>query len=52
MPKKLHKKLAQEAKQKGYTGDRYDAFVYGSMRNIQAKAQKKKRSPYSGHRIS
>jgi hypothetical protein len=39
MPKALHNKLARQASKKGYTGDRKDAYVYGTM----AKVEKKKK---------
>jgi len=41
VPKKLHDKLAREARQKGYTGERADRYIYGTMENI-AKAKKRK----------
>jgi hypothetical protein len=31
MPKKLEEKLRREAKKKGLTGERADAYVYGTM---------------------
>jgi hypothetical protein len=33
MPKALERKLNKEAKKKGLTGKRKDAYVYGTMRN-------------------
>ena len=32
MPKALEKQLKKEAKRKGLTGERADAYVYGTMR--------------------
>ena len=32
MPKKLEHKLQREAKKKGLTGERADAYVYGTLR--------------------
>jgi len=32
MPKLMEKKLKEEAKKKGLTGKREDAYVYGTMR--------------------
>lgn len=32
MPKALEKKLKKEAKAQGLSGDRADAYVYGTMR--------------------
>jgi len=33
MPKAMEEALKREAAKKGLTGDRYNAFVYGTMRN-------------------
>lgn len=41
MPKKLHRKLEQEAKKKGLKGDRKNAYIYGTMNKIE-KVKKKK----------
>lgn len=43
MPKALEKKLKQEAKQKGYTGERADAYVYGTMRKTGWKPAREKK---------
>lgn len=45
MPKKEHRKLARQAKKKGLTGDRKDAYVYGTMNKIEKrrKAKRKRR---------
>lgn len=32
MPKKLERKLRQQAKAKGLTGEKADAYVYGALR--------------------
>jgi len=32
MPKKMEQNLKKQAKKKGLTGDRADAYVYGTMR--------------------
>ncbi len=32
MPKALEKQLKKEAKRKGLTGERADAYIYGTMR--------------------
>jgi hypothetical protein len=34
MPEKLEKKLKKEAKKKGLTGDRANAYVYGTMQRV------------------
>lgn len=31
MPKEMEKKLKSEAKQKGLTGDKANAYIYGTM---------------------
>jgi hypothetical protein len=43
MPKKLEAKLKREAKKKGYTGERADAFVYGTLRKAGWTPSKKKK---------
>jgi hypothetical protein len=48
MPKKMERELKKEAKKKGLTGERADAYVFGTMRKIgwvpstQKKTKKKK----------
>lgn len=39
MPKAMERKLKAEAKKKGYSGDRADRYVYGTI----AKYEKKKK---------
>tara|TARA_Y100000310_G_scaffold229669_1_gene232096 strand:- start:606 stop:737 length:132 start_codon:yes stop_codon:yes gene_type:complete len=39
MPKKLEKKLKTQAKKKGFSGKRADAYVYGTMRKTGWKPQ-------------
>ena len=34
MPKELHDKLARLAKKRGLTGERRDAYVYGTMNRL------------------
>jgi len=41
MPKKLHANLEKQAKKIGLTGDRKDAYVYGTMRKIEEPKKKK-----------
>lgn len=43
MPKAMEKKLKQQAKKKGLTGDRKNAFIYGTMRKTGWKPKKKKK---------
>ncbi len=40
MPKKVEKELKKQASKKGLTGERYDAYVWGTMRKIE-KGKKK-----------
>jgi len=40
MPKKLHDKLEREAKKKGLTGERKDAYIYGTLNKIEEKKKK------------
>ena len=39
MPKKLEEKLKKQAKKKGFSGERADAYVYGTMRKQGWKPQ-------------
>lgn len=43
MPKKLEEKLKKEAAEKGLTGDRADAYVYGTLRKTGWKPNREKR---------
>ena len=43
MPKKLHDKLAREAKKKGLKGKRADAYVYGTLNKVKKAEKKNKR---------
>lgn len=40
MPKKLHDKLMREGRKKGYTGERLDRYVYGTLAKIEKKKKK------------
>jgi hypothetical protein len=42
MPEAMHRALAATARKRGYTGERYRKYVYGTM--AKQKARKKKRS--------
>lgn len=42
MPKALHDKLKKEAKKKGLSGKRLDAYVYGTLANIEKGKRKGK----------
>jgi hypothetical protein len=42
MPKALHDKLEREARKKGLTGERKDAYVYGTMAKIENRKKRKK----------
>lgn len=48
MPKKLEQDLRRQAEKKGLKGDRKDAYVYGTMRQIEER--KAGRSRHSGRR--
>ncbi len=41
MPKKVHRKLEQQAKKKGMTGARKDAYVYGTLNKLKKKPARK-----------
>ena len=42
MPKELEEKLMREGKGKGFSGDRLNAYVYGSMRNMGWKPKRER----------
>jgi len=52
MPEELERKLKAEARAKGYTGDRFNAYVYGTMRKTGwiPSTQKKHRGQILGKR--
>jgi len=41
MPKKIHDKLAKQARKKGLSGKAKDRFIYGTMKKIEKKRGKK-----------
>ncbi len=43
MPKALHDKLARKAKQKGLSGKRADAYVYGTLYKVEHPGKRKKK---------
>ncbi|HSE46802.1 MAG TPA: hypothetical protein VLA89_15895 [Gemmatimonadales bacterium] len=43
MPKELEEKLKREAKKKGYSKERTDAYVYGTLRKTGWTPKKKKK---------
>lgn len=43
MPKKLEEELKKEAKKKGLSGERRDAFIYGTMRKTGWKPDREKK---------
>lgn len=43
MPKKMEKALRKKAREKGLTGDRADAYVYGTMQEKTDWKPKRKR---------
>jgi hypothetical protein len=44
MPKKLERELKAEAKKKGLSGDRADAYTYGTLRKTGWKPEQEKKS--------
>lgn len=40
MPKALKEKLKRQGRKKGYTGERLDKYVYGTMATIEKKTKK------------
>lgn len=45
MPKKLERELMAEARKKGFTGERKDAYVYGTMRKTGWKPERERGKP-------
>ncbi len=43
MPKKLHDKLAREARKKGFKGKAFNSYVYGTLDKIEKQPKRKKR---------
>lgn len=43
MPKKLHRKLKAQARKKGYSGERADRYVYGTLNKVEGRKKKKRR---------
>jgi len=41
MPKEMERKLKSQAKKKGYSGERADRYVYGTLRKTGWKPKKK-----------
>ncbi len=41
MPKKLENKLARQARKKGLKGKAKNAYVFGTIKNIEKKRKKK-----------
>jgi hypothetical protein len=54
MPKELEAKLRRKAKAKGFTGERADAYVYGTLRatgwtpSHQKKSKLKRKKKHAG----
>ena len=42
MPKKIERKLKQQARKRGLKGERADAYVYGTLRKTGWRPKKKK----------
>ena len=45
MPKKMERELKREARQKGLSGERAGAYVYGTLRKTGWKPSREKQSP-------
>lgn len=43
MPKELERKLKAQARKKGYTGERADKYVYGTLRKTGWKPSREKK---------
>jgi hypothetical protein len=43
MPKKLHRRLLLSAEQQGLTGERKQAYIFGTMQRIEKQMKKKKK---------
>lgn len=43
MPKALHDRLARQARKKGLKGKRKNAYVYGTMNQIESRKKKRKK---------
>ena len=43
MPKKLHAELEKQAKAKGLTGERKNAYVYGTLNKVEKRKKKAKK---------
>lgn len=52
MPKAMEQKLKREAKKKGLSGDRADAYVYGTMRKAGWEPEKEKKGRGKGGRYT
>lgn len=39
MPKKVHDKLAKEAKKKGLTGSKFNKYVFGVLNKLKGKSK-------------
>ena len=42
MPKKLHDKLVREARKKGFTGERFRRYVFGTISKIERRKKAKR----------
>jgi hypothetical protein len=43
MPAALHRKLARQATKRGLSGERRNAYVYGTLAKVESKKKKKKK---------
>jgi hypothetical protein len=43
MPKEIHDKLVKQAKKKGLKGERFNAYIYGTLQKIAGKPLTKRK---------
>lgn len=51
MPKKMHNMLKKQARKKGLKGERADAYIYGTMNEIEKAGKKKRKKKDMGYSI-
>lgn len=49
MPKKVEKALKKAARKKGMKGERADAFVYGTMKNMEKRRKRHEKMEEDGY---
>ena len=51
MPKALERKLKAQARKKGFSGERLNAYVYGTLRKTGWKPSREKKSKSLAHSV-